>query len=608
MKNILGNPWVKGGIILILGIGVGWLVKPSTQQPSDESDYQDHQHINASESWTCSMHPQISLGKPGQCPICGMDLIPVTTGEEDDEGPTIITMSEAAMRIAEVETSVIEKIIPFKEVYLSGKVKADERRITRLTAHFPGRIEELYVNYTGQKVKSGQVLARIYSPELMTAQKELFEAVKLKETNPQFYQAARNKLKLWVITDPQINQIESSGEIQYYYNILSPISGTVTKLNIANGDHVMEGMSMFEIIDLKHVWVLFDGYESDLPWVKLKDEVQFTIKSIPGRVFSSTITFVDPVINPNTRVAYVRTELKNPDEILKPEMFANGVLKSLLSEMGQALIVPKSAVLWTGKKAVVYVKNSSTSKNMFSYREITLGEEAGAYYVVKEGLQEGEEIATNGVFKIDAAAQLQGKPSMMNPTGGKVTMAHDHGSMGGNKTKTSGEDHSQHQKASEDHSVMDMGVPEKFKEQLTAVYNKYLDMKASFIASNPSDVKKASTEVSDWLTKVNMGLLNGEMHNMWMGQLKALSQNLKIIQSENDIEKQRLAFADFNEIFYKSVKHFGLKDKTVYYQFCPMARESKGAYWLSEIEEIKNPYFGDRMLTCGSIKETIQSN
>ena len=131
-------------------------------------------------------------------------------------------------------------------------------------------------------------------------------------------------------------------------------------------------------------------------------------------------------------------------------------------------------------------------------------------------------------------------------------------------------------------------------------------MKASFIASNPSDVKKASTEVSDWLTKVNMGLLNGEMHNMWMGQLKALSQNLKIIQSENDIEKQRLAFADFNEIFYKSVKHFGLKDKTVYYQFCPMARDSKGAYWLSEINEIKNPYFGKVMLNCGETKEVLK--
>jgi len=607
MKNILDNPWVKGGIILILGIGVGWLVKPSTQQPSDESDHQDHQHINASESWTCSMHPQISLNKPGQCPICGMDLIPVTSDEEDNVDPTIITMSEAAMRIAEVETSVIEKIIPFKEVYLSGKVKADERRITRLTAHFPGRIEELYVNYTGQKVKSGQVLARIYSPELMTAQKELFEAVKLKETNPQFYQAARNKLKLWVITDRQINQIESSGEIQYYYNILSPISGTVTKLNIANGDHVMEGMSMFEIIDLKHVWVLFDAYESDLPWVKLKDEIQFTIKSIPGRVFTSTITFIDPVINPNTRVAYVRAELNNPDEILKPEMFTYGVLNSMLQGMGQALVVPKSAVLWTGKKAVVYVKNSNTSKNLFSYREIMLGEEAGAYYVVKEGLKEGEEIATNGVFKIDAASQLLGKPSMMNPTGGKVTMAHDHGSMGGSKPKTSGEDHSQHQNATEDQSsTIDMSVPEKFTEQLTAVYNKYLDMKTSFIASDPSEVKKASSEVIDWLTKVNMGLLNGEMHNMWMGQLKALSQNLKIIQSENDIEKQRLAFADFNEIFYKSVKHFGLKDKTVYYQFCPMARESKGAYWLSEINEIKNPYFGKVMLNCGETKEVLK--
>jgi Cu(I)/Ag(I) efflux system membrane fusion protein len=338
---------------------------------------------------------------------------------EDSSDPYTVKFSNAAMKIAEVEMSTIEKRKPYKEIYLPGKIMVDERNISALTARYPGRIEKLMVNYTGQQVNKGQVLAKIYSPQLVTTQRELFEAAKFKETNPEFYKASRNKLKLWGLTDVQISQIESSGDVSFNFDILSPISGTVTVRNVALGDYVKEGDPLFEVVNLNHLWVMFDAYENDIPWIKLGDKITFNITSIPGEEFVGKVTFIDPVLDMMSRVVGVRAEINNPKNILKPQMLASGILKTMLPGSGNELVVPKSAILWTGKKAVVYVMTNDKN-NLFHYREIELGAEAGDYYVVQSGLKEGEMIATHGVFKIDAAAQLKGKKSMMNPEGGKV--------------------------------------------------------------------------------------------------------------------------------------------------------------------------------------------
>ncbi|MCF6361260.1 MAG: efflux RND transporter periplasmic adaptor subunit [Cyclobacteriaceae bacterium] len=313
-KLISEKPLVVIGATLIVGLILGWaFFGGSGNTEVVEATTEEHAH-EAGTLWTCSMHPQIKMEEPGSCPICGMELIPIDD-KVDDSGidPDAVVLSASAMRIAEVETTVIKKSAPFKEVVLPGMVKADERRINELTAHFPGRIEKLYVNFTGQKVKKGQTLATIFSPELVTAQKELFETIKYKDSNPQFHIAARNKLKLWLFTDKQIDDIEESGEVQFYFKILSPATGTVTKRNISQGDHVKEGMSMFQIIDLRHLWVEFDAYESDIPWIKMGSKVNITLKSIPGKVFKSKITFIDPVLNGNTRTTIIRTELDNKD-------------------------------------------------------------------------------------------------------------------------------------------------------------------------------------------------------------------------------------------------------------------------------------------------------
>ncbi len=416
--------------VLILGLVIGWIIAPSGNTNSSGDEQAVHNHEEKATIWTCSMHPQIKQDNPGQCPICAMDLIPLSSmegGEHTDLNE--IVMSESAAKLADIQTSKVVIDEPVKTIFMQGKLNVDERRIAELTARFGGRIEELFINFTGQDVRKGQKLATIYSPNLVSAQRELIEASEFKEDNPSLYKAARAKLKAWDLSESQIDNIEQSGEPKVNFDVLSPITGTVIMRHVALGDYVKEGTALFKVADLTKLWALFDAYETDLPWIKVGDKISFTLRALPGEEFKTKVTYVDPFIDSKTRVAKVRAEINNKDLRLKPEMFANGVLQSKIAEGQTAVIIPKSAVLWTGKRAVVYTKVQERESPTFLYREIILGPEAGAFYVVKGGLKPGEEIATNGVFKIDAAAQLIGLPSMMNPEAGKVSTGHNHSEM-----------------------------------------------------------------------------------------------------------------------------------------------------------------------------------
>ncbi|MEE4197176.1 MAG: efflux RND transporter periplasmic adaptor subunit [Bacteroidales bacterium] len=442
IKNIKENYKLVIGV-LVVGILLGWLIFPSSgnSQMSDTAGiHEGHDHESEeSTTWTCSMHPQIKQDKPGDCPICGMDLIPLESMDSGDEDfdPNEVMMTESAAKLADIQTTKVVQGNPVKEIYLQGKVVADERNMAELTARFGGRIEMLYVNFTGKKVQKGEKLATIYSPDLVTAQRELIEALAIKDSRPALYHAARAKLKLWDLTEEQIDQIESQGEPRLYFDILSPISGTVMERHVSLGDYVKMGDPLFKVSDLSRLWVLFDAYEEDLPWIKTGDRMEFTVQSVPGKTFVAEVDFIDPFIHPDTRSARVRVEVGNKEQKLKPEMFAAGKLYSRVAANKQKLIIPKSSVLWTGKRAVVYVKVSERENPTFIYREIVLGPRAGDSYVVESGLSGGEEIATNGVFKIDASAQLEGKKSMMNPSSDIVPASHDHG----NGKGTTSEDH-----------------------------------------------------------------------------------------------------------------------------------------------------------------------
>jgi Cu(I)/Ag(I) efflux system membrane fusion protein len=404
-------------LLLIFGIFVGWLIFNPSEKSEEKHDHSTE--VVHGTIWTCAMHPQIRMEQPGKCPICGMNLIPLAQSDTTSVDPDAIHLSKEAAQLANVLTSVVTRQKPVKEVRLYGKVQADERLLQSQAAHVPGRIEQLYVNFTGESVSKGQVLARIYSPELITAQQELLEAAKAKQSQAAIYEAAKEKLRQWKLTDDQIETIEMSGSAQTTIEFVSNTSGIITSKLVNAGDYVTRGTTLFKVADLSTVWVVFDAYESDLPFISKGAKVTFTLQALPGTEFSGSIVFIDPVIDPITRVAKVRIETVNQSARLKPEMFASGIVTANLREYRNNLIIPKSAVLWTGKRSIVYVKNKGTDEPIFKIREIGLGPMLGESYVVTDGLSEGEEIVTSGTFSVDAAAQLEGKPSMMSPRDGE---------------------------------------------------------------------------------------------------------------------------------------------------------------------------------------------
>jgi Cu(I)/Ag(I) efflux system membrane fusion protein len=342
-----------------------------------------------------------------------MDLIPLVQTDVPFDASAIHLTKEAA-ELANVQTSVVTKQEPIKEIRLYGKVQADERLLQSQVAHIPGRIEKLFVNFTGEGVRKGQTLALIYSAELVTAQQELLEAVKTKQTQPEIYEAAKDKLRQWMLTDEHISEIETSGKVQNNFEVVSNTTGIVVARRVNYGDHVAQGAVLYDIADLSHVWVMFDAYESDLPFLNQGNMITFNVQAIPGANFTGNIIFIDPVIDPITRVSKVRVEINNQARKLKPEMFATGILNANLAEYKNNYIIPRSAVLWTGKRSVVYVKQTETNEFIFKIREVVLGPMLGNNYVIISGLTEGEEIVTQGTFSVDAAAQLEGKPCMMN--------------------------------------------------------------------------------------------------------------------------------------------------------------------------------------------------
>jgi membrane fusion protein, copper/silver efflux system len=367
------------------------------------------------EIWTCAMHPQIRMPEPGKCPVCGMELIQVGKNNHGNN-PDIITFTKESAALANIETVRVSLQKPAGSVTLYGKIKDDERSMQSQVAYFPGRIEKLYINSTGETVRKGQLLAMIYAPDLIVAQQELLIASRERDTRPEIFDAAREKLSQWKIPDARIDEIVRSGKVIRNFDVVATTSGVVTSKEVNEGQYVTKGTVMFGIADLSKLWIVFDAYESDLPFILKGNRMIFSVRALPGRSFSGHISFIDPVIDPVTRVAGVRVEIPNPGGVLKPGMFVTGTTESNLQEYADGLSVPKSAVLWTGKRSIVYIKVPDTAYPGFMLREVELGPSSGRNYMILSGLKEGDEIVTSGTFSIDASAQLAGKQSMMNDT------------------------------------------------------------------------------------------------------------------------------------------------------------------------------------------------
>ncbi|KYG72464.1 efflux RND transporter periplasmic adaptor subunit [Roseivirga echinicomitans] len=582
---------ITGLVTLGLGLLIGALFLGGSPTPTAQIDGHEgegHQlEQTASGLWTCSMHPQVRQAKPGSCPFCGMDLIPVKE-ESGSDNPKMLKMSSAAIQLANIQTSIIGSRDIDARLVLNGKVKADARRVNVQTTHFAARIEKLYKNFEGERVHKGDKIAELYSPQLVTAQEELIEAKKVEDSNPILLEAARKKLHHWKLSMEQIEEIESSSKPMRTFDLLADYDGVISKKMVNTGDHLKEGGVLLEITDLSQVWAVFEVYERDLKNLSLGQKIDFTARSVSSQQFSGKIAFIEPVLNAKSRVVEVRVDVNNINGALKPDVFLKG--KVAMNAQSDGIMVPKSAVLWTGERSVVYTKVNEKGNEYFMLNEVTLGDASGDYYQVKSGLSSGHEVVTNGAFTLDSESQLKGKISMMSPN--KNTKGT---SNSGFPVVTLPE--------SKDFKNL---VVAPFQKQLGAVANAYISLKDKMVGGEGNTIKNAASKVKEQLSKVDMSLTKGEAHMHWMTMLNPMDESLKKIEQSDNRDQQRLEFINLSKALINAVQSFGTDiNNPLYVQFCPMANDNQGATWISKDENIINPYFGNQMLTCGSVESVI---
>src|SRR5208283_5384720 len=330
---------------------------PNVQQTTEQrkssaaADRKDRSSTGASAKakkvswWTCSMHPWIKRPHPGKCPICGMDLIPMAADQATDTSVSLepYSMSDEAKKLAEVETVEVKRDHAKRLVRMVGLVYEDETRIASLTSRVDGRLDEIYINFTGSLVNKGDPMVTIWSPTLITSQVEMFESMKSKDTEG-IIRGAEEKLLQLGMTKEQIEDIKKQQKANLYVTLRAPINGVVTKKMAILGQFVKEGSEMYTINDLSHVWIKLDAYETDLPWIRYGEDVSFTTPAVPGRKFKGKVLFLDPVLDMRTRTVKIRVEAENPDYTLRPGMFVTAELEAEIDAKGR-VIKPE----WAGK-------------------------------------------------------------------------------------------------------------------------------------------------------------------------------------------------------------------------------------------------------------------
>jgi Cu(I)/Ag(I) efflux system membrane fusion protein len=638
--------------MIVVSFLIGWII--SGGDSASEMSEHEHQNGETATTWTCSMHPQIQQPQAGQCPLCGMDLIPVKSQNSNVSGLREIALSDRAQQLANIQVAPVERKFVSAKIRMVGKIDYDETRLGYITARVPGRIDHMYVDYTGITVSKGDHLVELYSPELISTQQELIQTLKYSGEDDskimlQNVASIRERLRLWGLTSQQIKNIESSNKVTDNVTIYASMGGIVIERSGLEGMYVNTGTRIYTIADLSRVWLKLDAYESDVPWIRYGQEVEFQTQTYPGDIFKGKIAFIDPILNEKTRTIKVRVNVENKLGKLKPGMFADAIVISKIAAGGKvmdpdlsgkwispmhpevvkdgpgscdvcgmplvraeelgyvsadeiskdaALVIPASAPLITGKRAIVYVRVPG-KVGVFEGREVVLGPKAGDYYIIKEGLQEGEIVVINGSFKIDSAIQLLAKPSMMNPKGGATKKSHDHGNQAETSVQT-------RQSKNDDQSFPILEIPDIFIKQLDAVYSDYFEIQFALSHDQLSEASQSAKRLQSSLNNTDHELLSENAHKVWMKNLSEIKKSSKEIEKAKTMDQSRLFFEKLSIAMITIAKQFGSSGKQPLLLYhCPMAFDFKGADWLQNKEGTENPYFGSEMFTCGSQESVL---
>lgn len=692
--------------------------------PSEKSDADSA--ARTGQTWTCSMHPQIRQPDPGLCPICNMDLIPLVA-DGGGGGLRELTVSPEASALLDIRVTPVVRSAVENEIKLFGRISYDERSISTITSRVVGRLDRLFVDFTGAIVSEGDHLAEIYSPDLLVAQRELIESKRaidavpagssdaVRDTRSRILQAARERLRLLQFSDEQIAAIEKLNQPNDHLTLRAEQSGIVTAKLANEGDYVQTGDPLFKIADLSSVWLNLEAYETDLQWLRYAQDVAFDVEALPGREFHGRIVFIDPEIDPIRRVARVRVNVPNPDRTLKPGMFARATVLSTaatdgrvldpslagkwispmhpeiikdapgqcdicgmdlipaekfgfvadLTNRDEPLLVPASAVLRTGLRAIVYVRLPEGDSPTFEGREIVLGPRVGDRFIVAEGLAEGEMVVTQGAFKLDSELQLKAKPSMMNPAAGlsEVPAHSAPDSLTGQWPAIPRALHRLMENPDQEQletlkDLVHAIDPAQLQPDELAHWNEFsrrllndLEVASQVVATEP---KQAADQVARALEQAGrfLGLPYQpdasapsdpaaaaslrEVTAAYLPLAKALAQDddptaikaaeslISILEALDnpvaktltahahpilhaaDIKARRAAFQPLSDHLIALIREHGTDAVgNAYVIHCPMAFGNKGADWLSAQPTVLNPYFGDAMLTCGSVTDTL---
>ena len=371
--------------------------------------------------WYDPMAPGSKFDKPGKSPFMDMPLVPKYADEAAPSrtGPSAaaVTLSPEAVRATGIATVPVTRGSVSNEIRAVGTIEIDETRQVRVSARVAGRLEKLFADFTGQRVEKGAPLYEIYSPDLVATEREYLLALenrrRLSEASADalhgaddLVAAARERLRLWGIGPGQIAALEQTGQPELRLVYRSPIAGTVMQKMAVEGQYVTEGTELYLLADLSSVWLVARVYEHELAGLRVGQPVAATVSALPGETFRGRIAFIDPVLDRDTRSARIRISLPNPGGRLKPGMYADARLEA---PSAPALVIPRSALIDTGVRRVVYVE---TAPNVFTARDVTTGSRSGDSVAILAGLKEGERVVAAANFFVDSQAQLAGGSSI----------------------------------------------------------------------------------------------------------------------------------------------------------------------------------------------------
>lgn len=611
-KNLL----VPALAVFLAGLIAGYLFFAPGSTTMDSNIHPDHSGKEKEQVWTCSMHPEIRKSKAGKCPKCFMDLIPVSD-DGNLSSPGNLKLSKSAQELAEVVTVEVYSGPATRTIRLPGTVKLDETKVKHVTAWVGGRIEKLYVNYTGIPVKQGDHMAEFYSPDLIAAQDELSRST----NNEGLHKAVIERLLRWGISTKQISQFEAAKKPSDLVTINSPTQGIVIEQSVKEGMYVTQGTRLFSIADMNQLWLVASVYERDIQWLRYGQQVKCEFEAFPGKIFPGTIAFISPVLSPNTRTIDARINIENSNGQLKPGMFGRVTIQVSIGSGGQVvnptlagkwispmhpevikdgpgqcdvcgmdlvpiesmgiktasskkppLIVPEGAVLWSGTRSVLF-RETNGEKGVYETVEVLVGPRVDSGYLIYSGIETGDRIVAEGAFKLDAEQQIRANNSMMNPQ--RDTSMQQMPGMAQAKL-----------------SPENLQLVESLIKSCLLISEKLAEDDLSATASAANKAHSLLPE----LGRSSSQTLNQAAKTM-MPTLMKISGSDDIQTAREELFKLTAALKDLIIVFESQLSF------EIHEDFCPMAFDNKGATWFQSATELANPYFGAMMLRCGNTQK-----